>query len=63
MMVCVFAVNLFGDRWTFQQVTAYMWAALALVCRARVLNREPNIDEATAPLEDYPEESLATCAV
>jgi putative inorganic carbon (HCO3(-)) transporter len=63
MVVCVFAVNLFGDRWTFQQVTAYMWVALALVCRARVLNREPDRDETTSPLEDHTREVLATCAV
>ncbi len=41
MMVCVVAVNFFGDRWMFQQVTAYMWAALALVCRARLIGLEP----------------------
>lgn len=40
MMVCVVAVNLFGDRWMFQQVTAYMWVALGLVCRAQQMDRE-----------------------
>lgn len=40
MMTCVAVVNFFGDRWTFQQVTAYMWVTLALVCRARLLLRE-----------------------
>lgn len=40
MMVCVVVVNFFGDRWMFQQVTAYMWAALALVCRARQIEQE-----------------------
>jgi O-antigen ligase len=36
MMVCVVVVNCFGDRWMFQQVTAYMWAVLGLVCRAQM---------------------------
>ncbi len=40
MMTSVAVVNFFGDRWTFQQVTAYMWVALALVCRARLLLAE-----------------------
>jgi putative inorganic carbon (HCO3(-)) transporter len=63
MMVSVFTVNLFGDRWTFQQVTSYMWAALALVCRARALNQEAEVPDATIPLAECTEESLETCVV
>ncbi|MHB1020788.1 MAG: O-antigen ligase family protein [Acidobacteriaceae bacterium] len=40
MMVCVSVVNLFGDRWMYQQLTAYMWVFLALVTRAIALEEE-----------------------
>ena len=30
-------VNVFGDRWTYQQVDSYLWILLAIVCRARLL--------------------------
>ncbi len=37
MMFCVAAVNFFGDRWMYQQISAYMWTYLAFVCRARMI--------------------------
>jgi putative inorganic carbon (HCO3(-)) transporter len=37
MMFCAIAVNSFGDRWMYQQISAYMWTYLALVCRARMM--------------------------
>ena len=37
MLVCAAFVNFFGDRWMYQQVTAYMWVCLALVTRSRML--------------------------
>src|SRR4051794_6406604 len=37
MMFCAIAVNFFGDRWMYQQISAYMWTYLALVCRARMI--------------------------
>lgn len=37
MMFCVIAVNFFGDRWMYQQISAYMWTYLALVSRARMI--------------------------
>jgi len=37
MMGCAVLVNFFGDRWMYQQITAYMWTFLALVCRARMI--------------------------
>lgn len=37
MMFCAIAVNFFGDRWMYQQISAYMWTYLALVSRARML--------------------------
>lgn len=40
MMACVFVVNLFGDRWMYQQLTAYMWVILGLVTRAISIEEE-----------------------
>jgi putative inorganic carbon (HCO3(-)) transporter len=37
MMFCAIAVNFFGDRWMYQQISAYMWTYVALVCRARMI--------------------------
>jgi putative inorganic carbon (hco3(-)) transporter len=37
MMFCAIAVNFFGDRWMYQQISAYMWTYLALVCRSRMI--------------------------
>jgi O-antigen ligase len=37
MMFCAIAVNFFGDRWMYQQISAYMWTYLALVSRARMI--------------------------
>ena len=34
MMFCAIAVNFFGDRWMYQQISAYMWTYLAFVCRS-----------------------------
>ncbi len=40
MMICAIGVNFFGDRWMYQQISAYMWTYLALVCRARMIEAE-----------------------
>lgn len=40
IMVCTVLVNCFGDRWMYQQITAYMWTFLALVVRARMLDQQ-----------------------
>lgn len=40
MMFCAIAVNFFGDRWMYQQISAYMWSYLALVSRARTIEAE-----------------------
>jgi O-antigen ligase len=37
LVFSAFFANLFGDRWMYQQITAYMWTIMALVCRARVI--------------------------
>jgi putative inorganic carbon (HCO3(-)) transporter len=43
LMVCSAFVNVFGDRWMYQQVTAYMWTFLGLVCRARIIEQNHRI--------------------
>jgi O-antigen ligase len=35
--------NIFGDRWTYQQIAAYWWILLAMVGRAQVLSAEENV--------------------
>jgi putative inorganic carbon (hco3(-)) transporter len=66
MMVCVVTVNLFGDRWMFQQVTAYMWVALGLVCRAQLIDRQTTdaparrLHPSSASIQLQPE-ALAEC--
>lgn len=42
MMACVILVNFFGDRWMYQQITAYMWTFLALVSRASMIEAQTN---------------------
>jgi O-antigen ligase len=48
IIVCALLVNLFGDRWMYQQITAYMWAFLGLVVRARMLEEAPETMAASA---------------
>src|ERR1019366_10575085 len=45
LMVCSAFVNVFGDRWMYQQVTAYMWTFLGLVCRARMIEEDHALQE------------------
>lgn len=40
LIVCVLFVNIFGDRWLYQQITAYMWTILGFVCRASIIEQE-----------------------
>ena len=40
LIFCAIFVNFFGDRWMYQQITAYMWTFLALVTRARIIEEE-----------------------
>lgn len=54
MMACVFAVNIFGDRWMYQQITAYMWTYLALVYRAGIIEMQPNPPVETAAARPDP---------
>ncbi len=40
LIACAVAVNFFGDRWMYQQITAYMWTLLGFVCRAATIEHE-----------------------
>jgi hypothetical protein len=39
-VVCALAANFFGDRWTYLQISGYMWVLGGLVSRSLVLERE-----------------------
>jgi len=39
-MVGSAVANIFGDRWTYQQIVAYWWILLAMVGRAQLLSSE-----------------------
>lgn len=60
MVITAALVNIFGDRWMYQQVTAYMWVALALVSRAGMLTEEaeqevpPHPPKTIAALREVP---------
>jgi O-antigen ligase len=47
--------NLFGDRWSFLQVNAYMWILVGLVCRAHQM-LAPAV--AAEPATETPEEAI-----
>lgn len=55
MIACALLVNFFGDRWMYQQITAYMWTFLGLVVRARMLeeNDEPSPSEERQMRQEY----------
>lgn len=36
--------NIFGDRWTYQQIVSYWWILLAMVGRARLLNSDVKVE-------------------
>lgn len=45
--------NLFGDRWTFLQVNAYMWMLAGMVCRAhQMLQDSPELEADAQQQED-----------
>jgi putative inorganic carbon (HCO3(-)) transporter len=53
VIVCTVLVNFFGDRWMYQQITAYMWTYLGLVTRARMLDAQESM-----PVAEFEQESL-----
>lgn len=49
-MISVFIVNIFGDRWTYIQVNAFLWTLLAMITRAYKIEVEsPKPKEEPAP--------------
>ena len=40
LMVCVFVVNLFGDRWLYIEVNGFLWVLLACVVRGQMIEKE-----------------------
>jgi putative inorganic carbon (hco3(-)) transporter len=60
MLVTVIVADLFGDRWTYQQVDGYLWVSLGCVIRGTIEighYREPieQQSDRIAPLEDADE--------
>jgi putative inorganic carbon (hco3(-)) transporter len=48
-MVCAVAANCFGDRWTYPQVSGFMWVLCGLVSQALLIeNTEPAVDPVAA---------------
>lgn len=37
LMMCAVTVNLFGDRWTYLQVSGYLWALLGCIARGHLI--------------------------
>jgi O-antigen ligase len=54
-------LNLFGDRWTYQQVTGFLWVSLGLVARGLLVQQEEE-DEQAEP-EGVPEMSEVSSEV
>jgi O-antigen ligase len=50
-MVGVAVVNIFGDRWSYQQVNADVWILFGLVCRARLLSTESETETVEKSLQ------------
>lgn len=55
VIVCTVLVNFFGDRWMYQQITAYMWAYLGLVTRARMLDAQEPVPVAEVAQKALPQ--------
>jgi hypothetical protein len=50
LLSSVVIMNLFGDRWTYQQVDGYLWILLGCVIRGLiVLGEQPARAEAVSP--------------
>ena len=40
LMVCVFVVNFFGDRWLYIEVNGFLWVMLACVVRGQMIENQ-----------------------
>ena len=63
LLASVFIMNLFGDRWMYQQVDGYLWILLGCVIRGLIVLHEPPAQAEAAnpePASPAPEGQLAT---
>jgi putative inorganic carbon (hco3(-)) transporter len=63
LLVSVMTMNLFGDRWMYQQVDGYLWILLGCVIRGLIVLHEPPAQVEVAnpePAPPEPEGQLAT---
>lgn len=56
-VVCAAVANLFGDRWTYFQISGYLWVLAGLVARAIVVESDRNIGEPVAASSFMPASS------
>jgi putative inorganic carbon (hco3(-)) transporter len=54
-MVAVMVTNLFGDRWTYLEISGYTWVLMAMVLRAQMLSDAVVAPEAAATSSAQPE--------
>jgi putative inorganic carbon (HCO3(-)) transporter len=55
LMVCVFVVNLFGDRWLYVEVNGFLWVMLACVVRGQMIESEQKEELSSITNEASPE--------
>lgn len=59
-LVCVLGVNFFGDRWTYLQISGFLWVLLGCLARAIAIENEPELaPENTEPAREV-EPALVT---
>ena len=64
VMISMIVMNLFGDRWTYQQVDGFLWVLLGCVIRGSIAVREEaEKTETPAALEAAPQEEEQLAAV
>jgi len=63
LVACAAVVNLFGDRWTYQQVDGYLWILLGCCMRGLVTSRDrPPHDAVLEELRSVSDSDLAVMA-
>jgi hypothetical protein len=53
-MVCVFVVNLFGDRWLYVEVNGFLWVMLACVVRGLMIESERKEESSSTTNQSSP---------
>jgi O-antigen ligase len=59
LMASIVVMNLFGDRWTYQQVDGYLWILLGCVIRGLTANQEQLEQAGAAAVDPIPAEQEA----